>query len=70
MGAATRVGGIDAMSRFARLIRDASGATAIEYGLIVALIVIALITALNLIASSTFTMWNGVSENVHAAANT
>ena len=39
---------------------DNSGATAVEYGLIVSLIVIAMIGALNGVATSTTDMWNKV----------
>lgn len=41
---------------------DNSGATAIEYGLIVSLIVIAMIAALNGVANATIDMWNDVSD--------
>jgi pilus assembly protein Flp/PilA len=54
------------MKRFARLINDQQGATAIEYGLIVALIVIAMIGGLKLFAGSTVSMWNDVQQNVAA----
>ncbi len=40
---------------------DDTGATAVEYGLIVALIVIAMVTALNGFADAAITMWNEVS---------
>ncbi len=43
------------------------GATAIEYGLIVALIVIAMIGTLQAVASSTTGMWNNVATQVLAA---
>jgi pilus assembly protein Flp/PilA len=49
-----------------RLIRDTRAATAIEYGLIVALIVIAMIAGLQLFAGGTIGMWNAVSANVAA----
>ena len=39
---------------------DNSGATAVEYGLIVSLIVVAMIGALNGVADSTTDMWNNV----------
>jgi len=47
-----------------RLRRDRRGATAIEYGLIVALIVIAMIGALTQLASVTTDMWSNVSSKV------
>jgi pilus assembly protein Flp/PilA len=39
---------------------DNSGATAVEYGLIVSLIVIAMIGALNSVANETINMWSDV----------
>ena len=42
------------------LIDDTSGATAIEYGLIVSLIVIAMIFSLQSVASTTIEMWDDV----------
>jgi len=52
------------MKSFAKLIRDTRGASAVEYALICALIVIAMIAGLNAVAGSTTTMWNDVSANV------
>ena len=52
------------MDLFAKLVRDRKGATAIEYGLIVALIVIAMIAGLQLFAGSAVGMWNSVQQNV------
>lgn len=46
--------------------RDERGATAIEYGLIVSLVVIAMIGALVILADTTTNMWNDVSNNVSA----
>jgi len=46
------------------IIRDERGATAIEYGLIVSLIVIAMVGALAVLADTTGGMWNDVSNNV------
>ena len=40
------------------------GATAVEYGLIVSLIVIAIIASLGNVANGTQVMWNSVSEKV------
>lgn len=42
------------------IVDDTSGAAAIEYGLIVALIVIALLASLQGVAGATITMWNNV----------
>ncbi|HEV2745686.1 MAG TPA: Flp family type IVb pilin [Allosphingosinicella sp.] len=46
------------------LLSDESGATAIEYGLIVSLIVIAMMASLIQVANVTIGMWNGVSDRV------
>ena len=40
------------------------GATAVEYGLILSLLVIAMMAALSNVASSTIEMWNDVSNEV------
>lgn len=48
------------------LLRCERGATAVEYGLIIAMIVLALIAALNNIANKTTGMWNNVSTEVLA----
>ena len=44
--------------------RDSRGASAVEYGLIVALIVIAMIVALRQVANVTTTMWQDVNSQV------
>lgn len=44
------------------LVDDTSGATAIEYGLILALIAIAIIASVQNVASTTVTMWNMVTN--------
>ena len=50
-----------------KLVGDQSRATAIEYGLIIALIVIAMIAALQGVATTTADMWTRVeSESVAA----
>jgi pilus assembly protein Flp/PilA len=54
------------MNQFAKLGRDEKAATAIEYGLIVALIVIAMIAGLQLFAGGAIGMWNSVAQNVSA----
>jgi pilus assembly protein Flp/PilA len=54
------------MRKFARLILDEKAATAVEYGLIIALIVIVLITGLANFANATINMWNTVADNVTA----
>lgn len=50
-----------------RLFADCRGATAVEYGLIVALIVLAMVGALGGVADTTITMWNNVSTRVVSA---
>jgi pilus assembly protein Flp/PilA len=47
--------------------RDERGATAVEYCLIVAMIVLAMIAALTQVASATTSMWNNVSDTVQTA---
>lgn len=51
------------LSTFAKdLIDDTSGATAVEYGLIVSLIVLAMVGALQGVATTTIEMWDMVEE--------
>jgi pilus assembly protein Flp/PilA len=50
-----------------RLIQDRRGATAVEYGLIVALVVIAMIASFQIVADLTVSMWNGISDKVVGA---
>ena len=52
------------MRRLKDLLTDKRGATAIEYGLIAALIVIGMMAALQGFASQTTGMWNNVSKKV------
>jgi pilus assembly protein Flp/PilA len=47
-----------------RLLADRRGATAVEYGLIVALVVIAIIAAIMAVANVTSGMWNNVNTRV------
>jgi pilus assembly protein Flp/PilA len=49
---------------FARFAKDESGATAIEYGLIAALIAVALITAATLLGSNISDTFNKVAGNI------
>lgn len=51
------------------LARDERGATAIEYGLIVSLIVIAMIVAFKGVANANTGMWNRVSDAVVVKKN-
>jgi pilus assembly protein Flp/PilA len=50
-----------------RLIRDSKAATAVEYGLICALIVLAIMAALVALGSVTSDMWEKVSDKVQTA---
>ena len=47
-----------------KLLRDETGATAVEYGLILAMIVIAMIAALSELASEIISMWGFVETEV------
>jgi pilus assembly protein Flp/PilA len=51
---------------YQRLLRDDRGATAIEYGLICALIVIAIITSLESVADENTGLWAHVRDNVES----
>ena len=52
------------MANFLKLIKNTKGATAIEYGLIAALIAVAAITAMTSIGSKLGTTFNNVSSNL------
>jgi pilus assembly protein Flp/PilA len=49
---------------FARFVRDESGATAIEYGLIAALVAVAIIGALTTLGTDLTTMFGKVSTQL------
>ncbi|MFM9828671.1 MAG: Flp family type IVb pilin [Sphingomonas sp.] len=49
------------------LAKDQSGASAVEYGLIASLIVIAMIASFRQVATVTTGMWNNVSSTVSQA---
>nr|WP_197501573.1 Flp family type IVb pilin [Hyphomonas sp. Mor2] len=53
-----------------KLSRCDSGATAVEYGLLMGLMALALIGALNATGSGTQDKWDGVSDDVGDAMNT
>jgi pilus assembly protein Flp/PilA len=57
-------------SSFARLMKDESGATMIEYGLIAALVSVAAIVALTSMGTSIQGIFNVVSGKLGAAATT
>lgn len=52
------------MKLFTKLLRDEQGATAIEYGLIAALIAVAAITAMQSLGSELNTTFNTVQEKM------
>jgi pilus assembly protein Flp/PilA len=49
---------------FSRFVRDESGATAIEYGLIAALIAVVVITALTSIGTALSTQFNTIATSI------
>ncbi|MXO85105.1 Flp family type IVb pilin [Altererythrobacter aurantiacus] len=55
------------MTNFKKLIRDEEGATAIEYGLIAALIAVALITALGSLGNNLNNTFNAVGDELSNA---
>lgn len=54
------------LARARSLIRDRKGATAVEYGFLLALIVLAIMAALVQLGSTTTGMWTNVSTKVQA----
>ena len=50
------------MTRIARLLRSTKAATAVEYGLILALIFVVAMGAITSVGKSTIGMWNNVSS--------
>lgn len=52
------------MIRFIKLLKDNRGATAIEYGLIAALIAVAAISAMSTLGTKISTTFNNVSDNL------
>lgn len=52
------------MNLISRFIRDESGATAIEYGLIAALIAVVIITAIQTVGTKLSTTFTNVSGNL------
>ena len=55
------------MQKFIRIFRDKRGATAIEYGLIAALIAVAAITAMTALGDQLKTTFTNVSTNMKAS---
>mgnify|MGYP001432831371 CR=1 FL=1 len=52
------------MIKFIKLLKDSRGATAIEYGLIAALIAVAAISAMSTLGTKISTTFNNVSDNL------
>ena len=52
------------MRRLKHLVRDSKGASAVEYGLIISLTVLAMMAALSTLADTTTGTWNEVSNEV------
>jgi pilus assembly protein Flp/PilA len=52
-----------------QILQDEQGATAVEYGLIVALIVIAMVTTLQGLATETIDMWLNIETRVASASS-
>lgn len=55
------------MKRIAKLICNERGATAVEYGLILAMIFLAMIVGLTALSGSTTSLWGNISERVTTA---
>lgn len=51
------------------LMRNRRGATAVEYGLILALIFLALMTGARVVGTTTGDMWNNVSAKIDAVVS-
>ncbi len=54
------------MRHLKKLFHDKRAATAVEYGLVLALIFLAMIVSLRNVATATTTMWNNVSDTVNS----
>jgi pilus assembly protein Flp/PilA len=52
-----------------QFLKDESGATAIEYGLIVSLIAVAIIASISATGGGVSAQWNGVAQKVVTAMN-
>jgi pilus assembly protein Flp/PilA len=57
------------MTSFKRFVKDGSGATAIEYGLIAAGIAVAIITAVNAVGTDLGSLFGRISGKLNAAGN-
>jgi pilus assembly protein Flp/PilA len=59
-----KVKGVLTMTNMIRFLKDEDGATAIEYGLIAALISVAAITAMGALGSALTNLFNNVATNL------
>lgn len=50
-----------------KLLRDSSGATAVEYGLILAMVFLAMVGAVQGVGNETIGLWNTISTTSQAA---
>ena len=51
-----------------RIVRDESGATAVEYGLILALVFLAMLGAVSAFGQNAIGMWNNISTTISTAS--
>lgn len=49
---------------FSRIILDENGATAVEYGMIIAMVILAMFAALSSFATAATDKWNFIAEKV------
>jgi pilus assembly protein Flp/PilA len=56
------------MRRISKILADVRGATAVEYGLILALVFLAMVGALTAFARGTTSMWNNVATEISGDA--
>jgi pilus assembly protein Flp/PilA len=61
--------GDPAMRKLFKLSKDERGATAVEYGLIISLVVLAMLAGMTRVAGTTTKMWNNVSSSVSTSSN-
>lgn len=52
------------LGKMRRFARDSRGATAVEYGLIATLVVVAMIASLQAMAGQTISIWNNIANRV------
>lgn len=55
------------MTLFTRFLKDESGATAIEYGLIAAIVSVAIIASLNIVGGELGNVFNYIGEQLEGA---